>query len=147
MIYDRYNFKQYLTFKETIGLFFVLFANLDKKRVNLKIFDKMSIEMSANQKRMFENPFEILNMGLNEDDATLIDEKKDSLRKKIDTKVNKSLREVFFHYTKSKMNIDVTNVKEYDRMYEKDFLKFCKEYEFWLIVKSSNTKDINKNRE
>lgn len=57
----------------------------------------MSIEISGNQKRVFENPFEILNMGLTEDDAQLIDDKKDQLRKKIDTKVNKSLREVFFH--------------------------------------------------
>lgn len=78
-------------------MIFVLFANLDKKRVDLKIFDKMSIEISGNQKRVFENPFEILNMGLTEDDAQLIDDKKDQLRKKIDTKVNKSLREVFFH--------------------------------------------------
>lgn len=126
---------------------FVLFSNLDKKRVDLKIFDKMSIEVSSSQKKMFENPFEILNMGLSEDDAALIDDKKDQLRKKIDNKVNKSLREIFFHYTKGKNNIDMQNAKEYDRMYEKDFLKFCKEYEFWLIVKSSNLKDINKNKE
>lgn len=45
------------------------------------------------------------------------------------------------------MNIDVSNAKEYDRMYEKDFLKFCKEYEFWVIVKSNNIKDLNKNKE
>lgn len=65
--------------------------------MNLKIFDKMSIELSGNQKRIFENPFEILKMGLNEEDAAVIDDKKDQLRKKIDNKVNKSLREIFFH--------------------------------------------------
>lgn len=57
----------------------------------------MSIEMSANQKKDFENPFEILNMGLPMEDAQLIDDKKDQLRKKIDNKVNKSLKEIFNH--------------------------------------------------
>jgi len=28
-----------------------------------------------------------------------------------------------------------------------DFLKLSKEYEIWLIVKSQNIKDINKNRD
>jgi len=55
----------------------------------------MSIEMSSTQKRDFENPFDILNMGLSLNDSKLIDEKKDQLRKKIDGKINKSLREIF----------------------------------------------------
>lgn len=87
----------------------------------------MSIEMSANQKKDFENPFDILNMGLNYEDAELIDDKKDQLRKKIDNKVNKSLREIFYHYSKGKMNVDLLKCKEFDKLYEKDFLKFCKE--------------------
>jgi hypothetical protein len=41
----------------------------------------------------------------------------------------------------------MANVKEFEKLYERDFLKLCKEYDFWLIVKSNNIKDLNKNKD
>lgn len=40
-----------MTFKEVIGSLFVFFGILDKKRCNLKIFDKMSIELTTAVKK------------------------------------------------------------------------------------------------
>lgn len=136
-----------MTFKEVIGSVFVFFGALDKKKCNLKIFDKMSIELSTTIKKEFENPFDILNMGLPEQNRLDIDEKKDQLRKRIDSKISKGLREIFYHYSKGKNNIDVAKFDEYDRLYKDDFLKFAKEFDLWTINKSNNTKDINKNKD
>lgn len=55
----------------------------------------MSIELSTTIKREFENPFDILNMGLPEQNSLQIDEKKDQLRKRIDSKISKGLKEIF----------------------------------------------------
>jgi len=84
-----------MTFKEVIGSIFVFFGALDKKRVNLKIFDKMSIELSTTVKKEFENPFDILNMEIGEEESKNIDEKKDQLRKRIDAKISKGIKEIF----------------------------------------------------
>lgn len=57
----------------------------------------MSIELNTVVKKEQENPFEILNMGLNEQESTQIDDKKDQLRKRIDGKISKGLKEIFYH--------------------------------------------------
>lgn len=51
-------------------------------------------------------------MGLSEQNANQIDEKKDTLRKRIDAKIGKGLKEIFYHYSKGKTNVDVTKFDE-----------------------------------
>jgi len=74
---------------------FGFFGILEKQKIDFKIFGKISFEDKLSN-NWNGNPFEILNIeGVSVDHAREVDKKKDQIRRKLDNKICKILREIY----------------------------------------------------
>jgi len=116
---NKVQYKNRLTYKESLSLMFGFFGILEKQRIDFKIFGKISFEDKV-APTSGGNPLEILNLeGVSVDHAREVDKKKDQIRRKLDNKIGKILKEIFGAYTLNK-NLTLEQRDGFDQMQEKE---------------------------